>query len=345
MNSPRGLDLPALSSYLQESLPGAVSGELTGRPISGGRSNLTYLIADGEHEWVLRRPPLGHVLETAHDMSREYRAMDGLRDTDVPVPPMLILCEDAGVLGAPFYLMEFVRGTIYRDRSQLAELGSEEADAVADGLVDALVKLHRVVPERVGLGDFGRPEGFLERQVRRWRKQLGSSRSRDIQPLEELGERLAATFPETRKNTLVHGDYRLDNVVMRAEEDGEVAAILDWEMSTLGDPLTDLASVVMWWDGIAGLDSPVAAVPGEFEAFPSSQRLIDRYAAQSDIELGDFGWYIGFAHYKVAAIFEGIHYRNVQGFTVGEGFDRIGAMVAPMVTRGHEVLSQVRSRA
>jgi aminoglycoside phosphotransferase (APT) family kinase protein len=170
-----GLDPVALEEYLDRAVPGTLAGPLTARLVAGGKSNLTYALGDGRTEWVLRRPPLGHVLETAHDMAREYRVMAALEGTDVPVPQMVTLCSDPGVLGAPFYVMSFVDGTVYRTEEQLAEVSPVAAERLADDLVDVLARLHDVDPASVGLGDLGRPDGYLERQVRRWGKQLASS--------------------------------------------------------------------------------------------------------------------------------------------------------------------------
>ncbi len=334
-----GLDLVALSAYLHDELP-EISGTLSAELLAGGRSNLTYLVGDGERQWVLRRPPLGHVLESAHDMGREYRVQTALAATPVPVPRTYLLCTDTAVIGAPFYLMEYATGTVFRTRDQLRRLPAPTAEALADVLVGTLADLHAVDPAAAGLADLGRPDGYLERQVRRWQTQLAASRSRVVPGLAELGTELARDVPVSPPPALVHGDYRLDNVVVD-ESSGtpRVRAVLDWEMATLGDPLTDLASMLVWWDGIAGLDSPVAAVPGEVPGYPPGRRLLDRYTTVANVALGNLSWYYGFAYYKVAAIFESIHYRSVQGLTVGTGFDRIGALVAPLADRGRAALA------
>jgi aminoglycoside phosphotransferase (APT) family kinase protein len=241
---PPGLDLGRLRAHLDAHRPGLVAGELTADVVEGGRSNLTYVVGDGRARWVVRRPPLGHVLPTAHDMTREFRVISGLRDTAVPVPEALLLCEDADVVGAQFYVMSFVEGTPYRTADELTALGEARTRVIADALVDTLVDLHAVDPAAVGLGDFGRPEGFLERQLRRWKKQLDASRSRDLPGIEELHDRLAAAVPVSGKPSIIHGDYRLDNVLVDGGD--KISAVLDWEMSTLGDPLTDLALLVAY---------------------------------------------------------------------------------------------------
>ncbi|MCW2702588.1 MAG: phosphotransferase family protein [Blastococcus sp.] len=338
MVSPPGVDVPRLEAYLREAVPGLLAGPLEVTLLAGGRSNLTYLLTDGRDRWVLRRPPLGHVLETAHDMGREYRLLSALHPTDVPVPRPLAIAGD-DVLGAPFYVMGFADGVVLRERQQLEEFDTTAATALADELVEILARLHRLDPGKVGLADLGRPAGYLERQLKRWARQLAASHVRELPELERLGERLAERLPAGQDAAIVHGDYRLDNVVVEPAT-GHIRGVLDWEMATLGDPLTDLASTAVWWDGIRGLDSPVAAVPGDVPGFPHSGHLVAEYARRTGRDLTDLSWYLGFAFYKIAAIFEGIHYRAQQGLTVGEGFERLGAMVPDLVERGHAALDR-----
>lgn len=335
-DQPHGLDLVALTAYLDGDVPGLLAGPLHGRLIAGGRSNLTYLVTDGSGTWVVRRPPLGHVLETAHDMAREHRVMAALHDSDVPVPEMVALCRDAAVLGAPFYVMSYVDGTVFRSREQLEGLAPAQAQLLADELVDVLARLHAVDPATVGLADLGRPDGYLERQVTRWGKQLAASRSRDVSDLERLGRRLAASVPVSAGVALVHGDYKLDNVVVDPADHGHVRAVLDWEMATLGDPLSDLVNLALWWEGVRDVTGePFAAVPAQAPGFPGSGRLIERYAAATGAGLDALPWYFGLACYKLAAIFEGMHYRAVQGLTVGSGFDRLAGLPPALAARGH----------
>ncbi|MEV4439356.1 phosphotransferase family protein [Streptomyces sp. NPDC049577] len=329
--NPPGLGLDRLRALLDRERPGLVRGPLTARLIEGGRSNLTYAVTDGTGRWVVRRPPLGHVLATAHDMRREHRVISALRGTDVPVPGTVLLCEDEDVIGAPFYVMEHVDGVPYRSAAQLRALGPERTREVVLGLVDTLVSLHAVDPAAVGLADFGRPEGFLGRQLARWGKQLTASRNRDLPGVDELHRRLGETLPDSPAPAVVHGDYRLDNVL--AGPDGRIAAVLDWEMSTLGDPLTDLGLLVMYSEQHDVPGSPVAATrdaPGH----PDPAELVERYAAGSGREVGALPWYTAFAYFKLAVILEGIHYRYTLGQTVGPGFDRIGELVPLFIERG-----------
>ncbi|GDY29103.1 phosphotransferase family protein [Gandjariella thermophila] len=334
-----GLDLERLRAHLNRELPGLVGGPLRGEVIAGGRSNLTYSVTDGASRWVVRRPPLGHVLATAHDMGREYRVVSALRDTAVPVPNTLLRCDDPEVIGAPFYVMEFVEGTPYRRSEELAALGPERTRAIGLSLVDTLVDLHAVNPAEVGLADFGRPEGFLERQVRRWKKQLDASRSRDVPGVDELHDRLAASVPVSPAPAIVHGDYRLDNVLVDAGD--RITAVLDWEMSTLGDPLTDLALLVAYAkrEMPSGEDSPVANASGA-PGYPPVDEVVARYAERSGRDVSTLDWYVAFAFFKLAVILEGIHYRFGLGQTVGAGFDRVGELVPPLVEYGLTTLKE-----
>jgi aminoglycoside phosphotransferase (APT) family kinase protein len=324
----KGLELARLQPYLE-------SGPLTATMFAGGRSNLTYAVTDGAQRWVLRRPPLGHVLPTAHDMSREYKVLDALHRAGYPVPAPIRLCTDPDVIGAPFYLMEHVDGRIYREVETLEALGPDAMHALILSLVDNLADLHALDYQAIGLGDFGHPEGFNARQVRRWKKQLDASRTREISGIEELHARLAVDIPEGAAS-VVHGDYRLDNVLIGP--DRAINAVLDWEMSTLGDPLSDLALMLVYARRPMltrdGNPYPSIDVPGH----PRLDEMSDQYAKRSGRDVSDLHWYVGFATFKLAVIMEGVHYRYVHGQTVGEGFETIGAMVAPLVAQGHAAL-------
>lgn len=319
------IDLVRLRRFLAAA--GLETGELTAELIEGGKSNLTFTVTDGVDTWIVRRPPLGHVLRTAHDMVREARVMSALGPTLVPVPRVIASCADPDVLGAPFYVMERVEGAVYRTPDDAAwELGVHGVVELAFSLVDVLKRLHAVDPASVGLEDFGRPEGYLERQVSRWRKQLDASRSRDLPGIEELHRSLAVEVPSNPgKSGIVHGDYKLDNLVVAP--DGTVAAVLDWEMATLGDQLTDLGLLLAYWEIM--LEGSQSA-----GLFPAGDRLVARYGAAPE----SLRWYRAFAYFKLAVIAEGIHYRFVAGQTVGDGFAELGALVPGLVARGHEIL-------
>ncbi|MBO1766386.1 phosphotransferase family protein [Allobranchiibius sp. GilTou38] len=337
-DSPRGLDLEALSAYLQREAPGLLKAELTGRILAGGKSNLTYEVGDGATSVVVRRPPLGHVLSTAHDMVREHTVITALAPTDVPVPTTYAVCPDDSVIGAPFYVMELVAGTPYRHAAQIAPLGPERTRDIVHRLVDTLVALHAVDPEEVGLGEFGRPHGFLERQVRRWRRQMDASASRELPRAEELSDALAAGVPGDGDVSVLHGDYRLDNLLVG--ESDQVTAVLDWEMATLGDPLSDVALFVVYQrlsqvTSGAGV-SDVAAAPG----YPDTDAMLARYTQASGRDVSHIGWHLGLAYYKLATILEGIHYRYIQGQTVGSGFDNVGTAVGPLLDAGLAALRE-----
>ena len=330
--NPPGLDLERLGAWLAAEVPGAgatVSAEL----VAGGKSNLTFVVTDGDQEWIVRRPPLGHVLATAHDMGREYRVMTALQGTGVPVPRTYAFCSDTDVIGAEFYVMQRCAGTPYRRAAELAPLGAPRVRAVSERLVDTLVALHAVDPDAVGLGDFGRPEGFLGRQVARWRKQLDASYTRDLPAADELHRRLAATVPAESAPGIVHGDFRLDNVLVDSADGDRATAVLDWEMATLGDPLTDLA-LMLTYHGLAAVSGEAVADASQAPGFLSEDEIIARYAAASDRDLASFGWYRGLAAFKLAAILEGIHYRFLAGQTVGEGFAGIGDAIQPLLDAG-----------
>jgi aminoglycoside phosphotransferase (APT) family kinase protein len=332
---PPGVDLDRLAAHLRAHRPELLHGPLEAAIIPGGRSNLTYLVRSGPHAYVLRRPPLGHVLATAHDMGREFRVISALAGTDVPVPDALLHCPDVGVLGAPFYLMSRVDGVVFRSRAQTDALGADRRRALAYAMIDTLVALHAVDPAAVGLADFGHPQGYLARQVRRWGQQLDRSRSRPVPGIDTLRERLAATVPASASPAaVVHGDFRLDNLLADPHTMA-VTAVLDWEMATLGDPLADLGLLLTYWDVVgAATDNPVADGSGAGAGFPSGAELIARYAARGGADVGPLDWHVALGCFKLAVICEGIHYRYTLGQTVGEGFERIGAMVGPLVGHG-----------
>ena len=325
-----GLDLDALCAHLG-------TGRLSGELVAGGRSNLTYLVCDERRSWIVRRPPLGHVLATAHDMAREYRVMTALAPTDVPVPETYTLCEDPAVLGAPFYVMQNVVGHVYRTARAAAELGLPRLTALAGELGEVLARLHRTDPADVGLADFGRPEGYLERQLARWSKQLEASRSRELPGIDELRDRLAGSLPPTPRAAIVHGDYRLDNVIFG--DDDRIAAVVDWEMATLGDPLTDIGALLLYWELLVSGQGMFGEVPKGAE-FPGPEAFIEGYAAAGGAELDHLPWYLAFATFKLAVISEGIHYRFRAGQTVGAGFERIGEATPVLVKRGHAILTE-----
>jgi aminoglycoside phosphotransferase (APT) family kinase protein len=334
-----GLDLAALGEYLKERHPTMLAGPLRGRVIAGGKSNLTYDVTDGVGRWVVRRPPLGHVLATAHDMSREYTVMSALQGTAVPVPLTLELCNTPEILGAPFYVMSWSDGATYRWRDELEPLGPERVERISRAMVSTLVDLHAVDYEASGLADFGRPDGYLERQVRRWGRQFDASRSRDLAGVDELRQRLEAGVPSSSGSGIVHGDFRLDNLLVG--EADQVTAVLDWEMAALGDPLADVA-LMLAYDTLARNEhghgiANASTAPG----FLAKEQVLDIYSKASGRDVSDIGFHLGLAFFKLAVILEGIHYRFTQGQTVGEGFELAGALVEPAIAAG---LSSVKEQ-
>jgi aminoglycoside phosphotransferase (APT) family kinase protein len=325
-----GVDLTALTSWLDAAKPGLRQGELSGAVIAGGKSNLTYRVSDGSSVWALRRPPLAHVLPTAHDMVREFRVISALAPTAVPVAEPIALCEDPSVLGAPFYLMGFVDGVVLDKPALLAELDPADARRSCELLMDTLVTLHETDPAAVGLADFGRPEGFLARQVKRWHQQWQASETRPLAELDKVLERLLAELPEQSAPGIVHGDYRLTNVMFTPSIE-RIAAVVDWEMATLGDPLTDLGLLVVYQDLAAQGDAVMPRMPPE-RGFLTSTEMLERYARMSPRNLEQLDWYVGFGYFKLAVVAEGIHHRFLAGKTVGEGFSHFGDAV-PVLLR------------
>jgi aminoglycoside phosphotransferase (APT) family kinase protein len=324
-----GVDLMELSKWFDTDHPGLRVGELTGSVIAGGKSNLTYRLTDGQHTWALRRPPLGHVLPTAHDMGREFRVISALAPTLVPVAHPVAYCSDTEILGAPFYLTSFVDGSVL-DRPGISKsLDQPTAVRVCEQLVDTLVVLHEVDPKRVGLQDFGRPDGFLQRQVKRWQAQWAASQTEPRADAEQVVATLTGRIPRQTGAAIVHGDYRLTNVIYRADFSG-IAAVVDWEMATLGDPLTDVGLLAVYH--ALSLEGDFLPPKLSIEAgFFTVNEMVSRYAARSDRDVSELSWYIGFGYFKLAVIAEGIHHRYLLGKTVGDGFANFGSVVPQLL--------------
>jgi aminoglycoside phosphotransferase (APT) family kinase protein len=328
-----GLSLSRLTGWLDRHQPGLRAGTLRAAPIAGGRSNLTYQLSDDTHRWALRRPPLGHVLPTAHDMAREFRVISALGPTDVPVPTAVALCTDHAVLGEPFYLMSFVDGVVLDDPGVVESPSA--ARAATEALVDTLVTLHAIEPAQVGLADFGRPDGFVARQVRRWHEQFSASVA-DGNALEEaVVRRLSQRLPDPRRAGVVHGDYRLTNVLFRSDL-SRIEAVVDWEMATLGDPLTDVGLLYVYHH-LAGQSAAVMAEFPSAQGFLGPDEMVQRYATSTGTDLSELNWYIAFGYFKLAAVAAGIDARYRQGKTVGAGFDAFGPLV-------HTTLDAARAR-
>jgi aminoglycoside phosphotransferase (APT) family kinase protein len=277
------------------------------------------------------------VLPTAHDMVREYRVINALTGTAVPVADAVALCRDESVLGAPFYLMAFVDGVVLDTRAVLDRLTPADATRVCDQLVDTLLALHEVDPDAVGLADFGRPDGFLQRQLRRWHQQWQASQTRPLAQLGETIDRLTATLPNQSAPGIVHGDYRLTNVMFTPDLD-RIAAVVDWEMATVGDPLADVGLLVVYQDlAQEGEGAMPQMTPAD--GFRTGRGMVARYAAGSARALEHIDWYIAFGYFKLAVISEGIHHRYLAGKTVGEGFERFGAAVPNLLQAALDTLA------
>ncbi|QUR69321.1 phosphotransferase family protein [Mycobacterium spongiae] len=334
-----GLDLIALDGYLRsQGLPR--DGELRGELISGGRSNLTYRVCDNATDWLVRRPPLHGLTPSAHDMAREYKVVAALQDTPVPVARTIALCEDNSVLGAPFQVVEFVSGRVVRRRAELEALGGPSViDGCVDALIRVLVDLHSVDPNAVGLGDFGKPHGYLERQVRRWGSQWDLVRlpeDRRDADVGRLHSALQQAIPQQSRTSIVHGDYRIDNTILDADDPTRVCAVVDWELSTLGDPLSDAALMCVYRD--PALDLIVnAQAAWTSPLLPTADELADRYSLVSGLSLGHWEFYLALAYFKLAIIAAGIDFRRrMSEEAEGKGETPEGApeVVAPLIARG-----------
>jgi aminoglycoside phosphotransferase (APT) family kinase protein len=312
VGAPEGIDRAGVESWFSAHVDDA-DPPLAFERISGGHSNLTYAVSDSSgRRWALRRPPLGKRLGSAHDMAREHKVVSALGPTEVPVAPVVGLCEDEGVNEAPFYVMEFVEGPILRGLAE-AELfpGEDQRRAIGERVADTLVAIHAVDPDAVGLGDLGRKEDYVARQLRRWRGQWEKSKTRELAPIDDVHERLSARIPEQGPATIVHGDYRLDNMILTSE--GEVAAVVDWELCTLGDPLADVGLLMVYWpdrgEETIALGQPANLAPG----FPSREELRTRYAEASGRDLSQLGFYVALGYWKLAIILEGVYARYAAG--------------------------------
>jgi aminoglycoside phosphotransferase (APT) family kinase protein len=316
-----GINVEQVTRWLVENTP-PVEPPLTFDLIAGGRSNLTYGVTDAAgRKLVLRRPPISHVLATAHDMSREHRIISALASSDVPVPSALGLCTDDSVNERPFYVMDYVEGHILRTAAEVEAALDDKAQRVAgEDLVDVLVRLHEVDVDAVGLGELGRKDGYLHRQLKRWYGQFQKSQEQEKESgvfrpapiVDEVHALLVEAAPEQQGVAIVHGDYRLDNTVIG--DDGKVQAVLDWELCTLGDPLADVGILLAYWTdrnesgGVPGMGAATTA-PG----FPQRAELAERYAARSALDLSVLPYYVAFAYWKLACIVEGVYVRYASG--------------------------------
>jgi aminoglycoside phosphotransferase (APT) family kinase protein len=307
------LDGLKVTRWLLANVPG-LTAPFEFEHVAGGRSNLTFRAIDGAgRRFVLRRPPLGHTLRTAHDMAREYRILSALAGSSVPVPEVYGLCEDPDVNGASFYVMEFVEGHVLRTPDDVGSAFDEtQRPALARSLIDVLVAIHGLDVDAIGLGELGRRDSYLDRQLRRWWRQYEQVRTRDLPAIEEAHRRLVEARPRQQRSAIVHGDYRIDNVIFA--QDPIVIAVLDWELCTLGDPLADLGGLMVSWvhpdeSGAHMLGRTPTQLPG----FLSRSEVIDLYAAGTGLDVSDVDYYTAFAYWRLACIGEGVYARFRDG--------------------------------
>lgn len=335
---PDGIDQKPLEAWFGANVAG-VDFPLRFERIAGGHSNLTYRVTDAAGQsWALRRPPLGKRLGSAHDMGREFKVVSALGGTEVPVAPVVGLCEDESVNGAPFYVMEFVEGPVLRGLAE-AETFPDAGDrrAIGERVADTLVQIHAIDPDAVGLGDLGRKEDYVARQLHRWQGQWEKSKTRELEPIDRVHAALSARIPEQGPATIVHGDYRLDNMILT--DSGEVAAVVDWELCTLGDPLADVGLLVTYWPE-RGTDTLALGMPANLASgFPTRAELIGRYAERSGRDLSELDFYVALGYWKLAIILEGVYARYVAGGygKVDEGVHAFARLVERLAEEAERV--------
>ena len=336
-----GIDEPKVTPWLEANVEG-LRLPLTYTLIAGGHSNLTYRVDDADgRPVVLRRPPLHHVLATAHDMGREHRIISALGPTPVPVPPALAYCDDPEVNGAPFYVMGYVEGHVLRDTAEAEKLDEDQRRTAGESLVDVMAEIHAVDVDAVGLGELGRKEGYIDRQLRRWYKQFLDSKTREVPALEKVYERLRADIPEQGPATIVHGDYRLDNCLVG--DDGNIAAVLDWEICTLGDPLADLGLLMVYWTDPEDESAALLTAPTQLPGFQRRADLLARYAERSGRDVSAIDYYTAFGYWKLACIVEGV-YARYRGGAMGSdasGFEAFATQVERLAAAAEEAVTRV----
>ena len=324
VTDPPGLRLEPLRCWMEESVPNFdASTPLQATLLAGGRSNISYRLTDASgSSWVLRRPPLGHIMPSAHDMGREFRVLSGLNKVLFPTPTTRAHCEDESVIGAKFMMMDFVDGRVIESAQTALSLSATQANEISQELVDTLARLHVVDPTSAGLDQLGKPAGYLQRQVKRWGEQWQITKTRELPEIEVLRawlEAAIAKVPESLPTSIVHGDYRIDNVILAGDK-SQIVAVLDWEMSTLGDPISDLAISLVYWSQATDTlrkKIPVAEDVTSGPGFWSRQQVLDRYASQTGLDISHLDECVALACFKLAVIMESIHHRNLSGQQLG----------------------------
>ena len=324
VSDPPGLRLVSLSAWMQDNIAGFnASSALQATLLAGGRSNISYKLTDASgSSWVLRRPPLGHIMPSAHDMGREFRVLSGLNSVSFPTPSTRGYCEDESVIGAKFMMMDFIDGRVIESAQTASSLSATQEAEISQELVDTLARLHAVDPAVAGLDQLGKPAGYLQRQVKRWGEQWQITKTRELPEIETLHswlETAIAKVPESLPTSIVHGDYRIDNVILAGNK-SQIVAVLDWEMSTLGDPISDLAISLVYWSQATDTlrkKIPVAEDVTSGLGFWSRQQVLDRYVSQTGLDISHLDECVALACFKLAVIMESIHHRNLSGQQLG----------------------------
>ena len=326
------LDTARLGAYLRERLGG--TGPVAVEQFPSGHSNLTYRVTWCGREMVLRRPPFGSKVKSAHDMSREFRVLSKLLKAYPLAPEVIHYCDDTEVLGATFYLMEPVRGIVLRQKLPAGlEISAATARQLSENFIDNLARLHSLDYAAIGLGDLGKPQGYLERNVKGWIERYRNSATHDVREVESIVAWMVRNLPSSNDAALIHNDYKYDNVVLDPSDITRIVGVLDWEMCTVGDPLSDLGTTLAYWAeandaiSLSGIGSAPTAVPGAL----SRQQLVERYQSASGRDINNITFYLTFARFKIAAIVQQIYYRYAQGLTRDERFACMPSKVAALM--------------
>ena len=335
----QGIDEQRVEQWLNANIEGA-QGPYEYHLIAGGRSNITFRVVDANGiQMVLRRPPMGHVLATAHDMAREHRLITAVGQSNVPVPRTLGLCTDIEVNGAPFYVMAFVPGIVLDSPEKGNLLPVHLRTKASEDLIDVLADLHAVDVDAVGLGDLAKRDGYVERQVKRWSTQWQNSKTRDLPAVDEVATLLGNNIPAQQGVSIAHGDYRFGNCLTDIE-DGRIAAVLDWELCTLGDPLADLGYVGIYWTD-PGMPNMRGTDPSGIEGFPTFDHLVERYAQRTGRDCSNIGYYKAFASFRLAVICEGVYARYLHGAMGDQQID-LEPMKLTVETLAESALTAIR---
>ncbi len=317
-----GIHVEHVTQWFEANIPD-VSPPLSFELIAGGRSNITYKVTDAKRrKYALRRPPFGHILESAHDMGREYKIISALSSTDIPVAPALGLCRDKTVNETDFYVMRFVEGRVYADSVDAGDILWKQRRELGFDVMDILIRLHAVDPDVVGLGDLGRKQDYAARQIKRWSRQWESTKTDENPEMDEVGRLLKEDFPPQIGSGIVHGDYRIGNFIL---EDARVSAVLDWELCTLGDPLADMGYLMNWWSTADELDVEIGRgdqAPTAAGGFPTREEMVLHYEKGTGRDLSRINTYRALSYWRLAAIVQGVYYRYLKG-VMGDpgGFD------------------------